>query len=165
MKEIILMNAEYNMWANRKFSDLLKNETEEFLTKEIKSSFPSIYKTLFHIWDAEFIWLERLKGNPIAEWPGKTPGAKFSFEKMLANSGLLAKHVQSADENYFGAKTRYKNIRGEEFENTNYGILAHVFNHSTFHRGQIVTMLRAENFGGKIDSTDLITFLRETKRS
>ena len=38
-------------------------------------------------------------------------------------------------------------------------LLQHVANHSTYHRGQITTMLR--QLGAKATSTDLIIFYRE----
>ena len=51
-------------------------------------------------------------------------------------------------------------MKGEEFKNGVEGILFHVVNHGTFHRGQILTMLRELGFTS-FPSQDLITFLRE----
>ncbi|MBC7865745.1 MAG: hypothetical protein IAF38_22420 [Bacteroidia bacterium] len=161
IKQLITQQAEYNLWANTKFAELLKDEPVELLNKEIKSSFHSINKTLFHIWDAEFIWLERLNGRSLNSFPSKEKDAQFSFEGMLKTSKDLLKLIELAEENYFLKETTYRNIKGDEFTSVNQGILLHVFNHGTFHRGQVVTMLRGENFSNKIDSTDLISFLRE----
>ena len=54
---------------------------------------------------------------------------------------------------------------GKPYSNTVEEIIYHVVNHGTFHRGQIVTMLRANGVTKLADteelsSTDLITYLR-----
>ena len=54
---------------------------------------------------------------------------------------------------------RYKNLTGEEFSNPLWQILHQLSNHATYHRGQIVTLLR--QLGAKPVSTDLIVFYRE----
>ncbi|MGI8581133.1 MAG: DinB family protein [Chitinophagaceae bacterium] len=43
-----------------------------------------------------------------------------------------------------------------------YEMLLHLFNHQTFHRGQIVTMFRQLGFD-KIPPTDFIVFSRSKK--
>jgi uncharacterized damage-inducible protein DinB len=43
-----------------------------------------------------------------------------------------------------------------------YEMLAHVFNHNTYHRGQLITMLRQVGVTD-LPQTDLIFFYRQTK--
>jgi uncharacterized damage-inducible protein DinB len=43
----------------------------------------------------------------------------------------------------------------------NSGMFFHIMNHSSFHRGQLVTMLRNAGFEGKMPRTDMIVYLRE----
>jgi uncharacterized damage-inducible protein DinB len=54
---------------------------------------------------------------------------------------------------------RYKAFSGDEFSNPLWQSLHQVSNHATYHRGQIVTMLR--QLGVKPVSTDLIMYYRE----
>ncbi|MES1222732.1 MAG: DinB family protein, partial [Bacteroidota bacterium] len=54
--------VKYNLWANKRIAEVMMNTDGALLSKEIASSFPSIRKTVFHVWDAEFIWLKRLYG-------------------------------------------------------------------------------------------------------
>ena len=54
---------------------------------------------------------------------------------------------------------RYKSLAGEEFSNPLWQILHQLSNHATYHRGQVVTLLR--QLGAKAVSTDLIGFYRE----
>ena len=61
---------------------------------------------------------------------------------------------------------RYLNLRGEFYAYPLWQQLAHVVNHSTYHRGQITTMLR--QLGAAATSTDLLLYydeLNEPQRS
>ena len=51
----------------------------------------------------------------------------------------------------------YTRLNGESYTQPVYKVLAHIFNHSTYHRGQLVTQLRQLGFED-ITSTDLTTF-------
>jgi len=53
----------------------------------------------------------------------------------------------------------YKTMEGKQFSNILWQMMQHLINHSTYHRGQVVTMLR--QLGVKPIGTDLITFYRE----
>jgi uncharacterized damage-inducible protein DinB len=53
----------------------------------------------------------------------------------------------------------YRDIRGQPFTNTMAQMLRHVVNHSTYHRGQVITMLR--QLGADAVGTGLITYYRE----
>jgi uncharacterized damage-inducible protein DinB len=53
----------------------------------------------------------------------------------------------------------YQNTKRESFKQPTWQMLTHLFNHGTFHRGQIVTMLRQLG-EEKIPVTDYIEFSR-----
>lgn len=56
----------------------------------------------------------------------------------------------------------YANIAGEPLASSISEMLRHVVNHSTYHRGQIVTMLR--QLGKRPPSTDMILYFRTASR-
>jgi len=157
MKKVIQKYARYNQWANRKLVDLVKTLGPELLEKEIGSSFNSIKKTILHMADAEYIWHCRLTHGTPDEIPGKS-GA--GIEALDATDQKLIDLISAEDDAFFGRSTDYKNLKGDPFSNNNFAILWHVFNHSTFHRGQVVTMLRNGGYTGPIEQTDLIAFER-----
>jgi uncharacterized damage-inducible protein DinB len=159
MRTLITQHTSYNAWANAKIVELIKQH-EQLLDTEIKSSFPSLRKTLFHIWDAEYIWLQRLKGESIDNWPSKLFDARIPLDKLTANSRSFHEFAKDKDDAYFLSSTEYKNLKGEVFSTSNHGIVMHCMNHSTFHRGQVVSMLRGLGYEGAVDSTDLISYLR-----
>lgn len=106
---------------------------------------------------AEEIWLNRLKGTESREWETWTSltAAQIIDEYVRINKSMIDFLKSSDMEN----KVRYSNSSGKEFTQTVGEIGMHVVNHASYHRGQIVTLLRANNFE-QIPSFDLINYLR-----
>ena len=161
MKEILLKYANYNFWANDLLISLIDKEKNDVLDKNIISSFPSVKETVFHIWGAEYIWLKRLKGESLTDWPSKNFKGTFAEakEQMLLNEKAIISFVQDLPEDKLSDSFLYKNIEGKTFSNTILEAVHHCMNHSTYHRGQIVTMLRQLGVT-EIPSTDFIAYCR-----
>jgi len=155
----------YNEWANTKVADVLRAVEDQIFFQDNKSSFQSIAKTVLHIWDAQHIWLQRMQGNSLTTWPSaKFKGSKDdSLNGLIRSSGDLSEFMLSKKKTYLATVYPYKNIKGEPFEGTYEDTLFHVVNHSTYHRGQIITMLR-ESGSTLLPSTDLIHYLRALKK-
>ena len=158
MKTLLHQYTSYNIWANTQFGILLKDLDLALLDKEVISSFPSLRKTVFHIWDAELIWLSRMKKQVVA-WPPSAQYKDPSIDEFVNASKAFDEFVRLEDDDFLKGTTTYKNTKGIEFSNPNSGIIMHCMNHSTFHRGQLVTMLRTVGIT-KIPQTDLIAFLK-----
>lgn len=165
MKQIILTYAKYNYWANERICNALSIVTDDLLDKEIKSSFSSVRKTLMHVWGAEYIWFMRVNGESPSEWPGdKFSGSTNEMcSRFLETSKAIIGFVSGTDDEKLGASCNYKSMNGTEFQNTYFEMLFHCMNHTTYHRGQIITMLREAGFSN-LPSTDLIVYLRENKQ-
>ena len=67
--------------------------------------------------------------------------------------------LQEKDEGYFAGDLEYKNSRGLPFTQPVFPILTHVWNHSTWHRGQISTAVTS--LGRPAPELDLLYFLRK----
>ncbi len=61
MKQLLQQLAYYNIWANRLLLDAVKKVPEEYYQKEVASSFPSLLKTVLHMWNAQSVWWQRMK--------------------------------------------------------------------------------------------------------
>ena len=158
MKELLQQYAAHNIWATKLLIRAINLLPEENYTAAITSSFPSLYKTIQHMWLAEEVWWKRHKlvEHIIIE------SEKFegSFTELVNN--LNKQSVQwkewidgctEAQLQHVFAFIRQK----EQFKLPTYQMLVHIFNHATYHRGQLVTILR--NLGlQKIPSTDFSTF-------
>ena len=159
----ILIYTQYNYWANELLLSVIERDmNNKMLDKEIISSFPSLRKTAYHLWDAEFIWLKRLTGESLNNWPSKNFNGTFSEakEKILLNDKLFIEFVEKLNVEKLSELFTYKNVEGKTFTNPMWESVHHCMNHSTYHRGQIVTMLRQPGITN-IPSTDFITFCRK----
>ena len=161
MKAQLVKYTEYNNWANKIITDIISNLSEEQIDKAQVSSFPSIRKTWYHIWDAQGIWMIRLHGETVTDWPSKNFKGTTSdaIDSFLNSSGEFAALIKGFNEEVIKNNIQYKNIEGKEFTNTIADIVMHVMNHSTFHRGQLISMFREVGIT-KIPSTDFITYCR-----
>jgi len=151
----------YNQWANTKVADVLREIEDQIFFQDNKSSFPSIAKTVLHIWDAQHIWVKRMQGNSQSKWPSASfKGSKDdSLNGLVESSSELSEFLQTKPKSFLSTLYAYKNMKGEPFENTYEDTLFHVVNHSTYHRGQIFSMLREAGMK-QLPSTDLIHYLR-----
>jgi uncharacterized damage-inducible protein DinB len=116
------------------------------------------------MWDAEVIWLKRMAGETLSDWPSKN--FRGTHQELISNvvqsSKNLKAFVDSKGSDFPTSRIRYKNLKGEWFEDEISGILYHVVNHGTYHRGQITTMLRSLKVE-TILSTDIIIYIRSQK--
>lgn len=161
MKELLQKYAAYNLWANQILLAKLSTVSSEILHKETGSSFGSIYKTLVHLMEVEDIWLQRLKLQDHIQMPDKDPNENIELvsSKLLTLSKQWSEWVIESNEKNLTHVFGYYNSKKEYFKQPVYEVLLHLFNHQTYHRGQIVTLLR-QNGIEKIPPTDFIAFAR-----
>ena len=158
VRELLQNYARYNQWAHKRLLDLINTLPVEQHHTIIPSSFDSLYKTVFHVWGAESLWLGRLNQAPIT-----ITGDAFneSMEKlstaMETVDQLLVEWVGSKDDDQLVKKLHYHNKAGLAFYQSYDLLLQHIFNHSTYHNGQMVSMLRALDIT-KIPATDFVAW-------
>ncbi len=150
--------AAYDLWANEHFVDRLIGESEDLLDQHVASSFPSLRSTLMHIRDAESAWRCRLKSEKVI-WPAQSSS---EIGSLLHYTGMLNDQVHQMQEGDLLRTITYTDLRGNEHQQPAWEMIMHCFNHSTQHRGQLITMMRALEMD-RIPSTDLARFQRESK--
>lgn len=162
MKQLLQQYAAYNVWANQRIFDAINNLSDAAISRDIVSSFPSVYKTVQHMWLAEEAWWKRLKLLENFELESEKFTGSFSElqKKMMAQSNELLNWVEHANEAQLQHEFSYQNSKKERYKQPVYEMLMHVFNHGTYHRGQLVTMLRQLGVE-KILPTDMIVFYRK----
>lgn len=163
MKQLLRQYAAYNLWANKIILERLALLPDEMLHKETGSSFGTIYKTLVHLMEVESIWWQRLELQEHILLPEKDPDENFEklSKKLLVLSTQWGDWVKDANEKKLTHVFGYQNTKKEFFKQPVYEMLLHLFNHQTYHRGQIVTMMR-QNGIDKIPATDFIAFSRKS---
>jgi uncharacterized damage-inducible protein DinB len=162
VRELLQNYARFNQWAHKRLLDLIHTLTNEQQHNIIPSSFDSLYKTVFHVWGAESLWLGRLNLAPITITgdPFNESMEKLS-EALEAIDRLWVEWVESRSDEQLVQKLNYHNKAGIPFTQSYDLLLHHIFNHSTYHNGQLVTMLRALGVQN-IPATDFVawTFLQ-----
>lgn len=153
--------ASFNLWANTRMVNWLREKPAELLYQEVPSSFPSLEKTLLHLWDGQFIWLERLNNRPVSDFPSKTFSGSASdvFNGLLASSEQFNNFVAALPEEAFSQPRTYRQFNGEDYATPCAEIIQHCMNHGTFHRGQLVTMGRCLGLTDP-PKTDFTLYLR-----
>lgn len=134
----------YNGWANKKLISSIKEiETEELL-KDLSSSFSSIRDTMVHILGAEELWLSRWLGEQGRTLlnPNDFPNHLAISERWDSFNNQIDDFLVSLKEEDLMREISYKNLEGVAYSLELWKQMLHVTNHSSFHRGQVVTMLR-----------------------
>lgn len=141
LAEMMQRYTAYNHWANEQLAEWLRTASEEDLDREIESSFSSIKKTVVHIWNAEYLWLQIVRDESADDSPGRNfdGGRDDLLDGWLqasANFSNYVKEMSTAELN-----TRRPRTRGEGYT-VIADMILHCMNHSTYHRGQLITMGR-----------------------
>lgn len=142
-RELLATQFEYSKHASRLLLETCAKLTTQELELDRKSSHGGILGTLQHIFYADRVWLSRFRGAPVAfrnedenpslaeltqSWPPILDG----FKDYILSTGQ-----PTLEEDF-----TYTNLAGKKITIVRYQALLHVVNHSTHHRGQVVTMLR-----------------------
>jgi uncharacterized damage-inducible protein DinB len=152
----------YNAWAtNRMFEALARIPARDY-KRDLKASYGSLHGTATHMVGAEKIWLSRLVKKPEAalmteQDAPSLQSLKTTWEDVAART---ARFVSRLDDKALGGSLEYVPTEGKKFTNEVQQILQHLVNHSSYHRGQIASMMR--QIGAEPAHTDLIAFFRLT---
>jgi uncharacterized damage-inducible protein DinB len=148
----------YNRWANDRLFDAVASLTPNEFTRDLGSSYPSLRDTLLHIIWAEWIWLQR--------WKGTSPQSVFQGRDFPVLDALRAQwsdvdidqraFLDTVTSERLLAVVPYVNLHGQTWQYPLWRQMYHVVNHSTYHRGQVTTMLR--QLGAQAVATDLLVF-------
>ena len=165
MKSIYTNYTRYNLWANQRMASVFEGLPEAVAAQHIANSFPSVKLTFLHIWDAEFLWLNRLQGESPSLFPSKKfqGSAAEAMSLLLACSAQFHAFAEAQEEAFFAKNLSFKTISYGSQTAFAHEMIHHCMNHSTYHRGQLTMMARQLGLEN-LPPTDLIYFLRENKR-
>ena len=161
-KQYFIELADYNIWANNIQCDWLEQLSEDQWKQPIVSSFNSIQETVLHLISAENVWLQRLEKEANPEWLQTsytgTKAEHITLWKSL--SQRLKDFTIDMDESVLKENLEFRRLNGDPYSMSHYQVLAHIFNHSTYLRRQLITMLRQSGFT-KVGSTDMLGYFRK----
>jgi len=163
VKDLLLRYAKFNQWAHKRLLEVIGGLSPEQQHRSVPSSFDSLYKTVLHVWGAESLWLGRLNMSPIQisgdPFNGSMDDLRAAMESV---DQQWVDWVGSKKDSLLTEEIHYQNKAGLPFQQSYDLLLQHIFNHSTYHNGQLVSMLR--NLGSdKIPSTDFVAWTFEDR--
>jgi len=171
-KDDIQLLFAYDRWANNRVLQAASALSDEQFTRDLGGSFRSVQDTLLHIIGGEWGWLTYWK--ELFHSPGFLADLKKRRDAMFDPSGFPnAAAVQLKWAEVEKEQTGFVNGLTEEalekllpFRTTQLKLvrlMQHLANHSTYHRGQVATMMR--QLGAEPLATDFHVFLVEGRRS
>ena len=162
MKPLLLSYAAYNLWANQQIMVRLKTLPTSVLHTKVRSSFESLYATVLHLLDAENMWSQRINLAEKVVRPSDLFTGDFESlsEKLLHQSDAWYNWVSKMQDRMIAHEIIYYNTKKEPFKQPVSDILLHLFNHSTFHRGQLINIMRQLDLDA-LPNTDYINWCRK----
>ncbi|MDE3199804.1 MAG: DUF664 domain-containing protein [Acidobacteriota bacterium] len=167
LKQTLLADVDYSAWANGVLLSACADLTEEQLDKDLGASHESILRTLRHIYYAERAWQRRLAAGVLP--PMVEVGDQRTFQDPDPEPGLvelqrdwprmhreLHAWVDNATEPLLNGELTSLMPDGSRFAVKSWEIVVHSVNHSTLHRGQIISMLRM--LGAQSPNLDQFSF-------
>ena len=139
----------YEIWANDKMIDAIR---------ACKPEDEKLNHLMSHILAARVVWLERIQGVVLTKAIWETQSIEKCIKLNTEINEQYTDFIKSLENKELENLISYKNLKGDDFSSSLSDILAHVFNHSTYHRGQIANRLKA--LGLHIPPTDYIVFSR-----
>jgi uncharacterized damage-inducible protein DinB len=145
----------YMLWADRETLKAVREVRPEDLTRDAGISFGSLLGTLAHILGSQRMWLSRFSGDPLDRVPGPLdyPDLQAWIQGWEENAAGIGAFIASLTDEQIAAPITWTNTRGETFTRPLWQPVLHLVNHSSYHRGQVVSLLR--QLGHQPPSTDL----------
>lgn len=142
--------ARYNHHVNAEMGRILASLGEAEWDRALGGFYPSIRSLCSHIFGTDLAWLKRfatLRTFPFAQDPmlARAPAwgellfakcADYQPEREVLD-GLFVRLAEELTAEDLAQRLRYKDWRGIDQDRNLGGLILHVFNHQTHHRGMI----------------------------
>ena len=152
---------DYDSWANGLVFDAAARLADEELRRDLSTSHESVFGTLVHIVGAEEVWLARWQKEPAKGLPAVSEfetldALRSRWEGIRRERDAFVSSLEGDDA--LADELEVTTLAGGAYRHTFQEMFHHVVNHSSYHRGQIVTLLR--QLGAEPPATDLIRYHR-----
>ena len=151
----------YMLWADRQMLKSVRSVRPEDLTRDAGVSFRSLLGTMAHILGGQKLWLSRLLGHPdtFVLGPDDFPDLLSWIKAWEENASGVEAFLAGLTDEQLAVPLAWTNLEGESHLRPLWQAVLELVNHSTYHRGQVVSLLR--QMGYPAETTDLIRFFAE----
>lgn len=151
----------YNDWANARLLSCAAELAADAWTRDMGGAFPTLLGLTAHVVGAERIWLMRWKRESPKARPAwadaPTPAVlRAALDEVERDRAEFLRTLTPQD---VASDISYTLLNGSGATMPLATLLQHAANHSTYHRGQIASMLR--RLGAAPPATDLLLFAME----
>ncbi len=171
--ELLQRLHQHRAWVNGNLLTAAATLSNEQLRAEFQIGQGSIWKSLLHLYAAEYVWLEALLGNEEflvpGDLPGKLPGNQQG-EDGITDPNDLRQKWSTLEQRWIGCLASLtpaaleevvnrKSSSGQRFGTRRSDVLLHVCTHAHYTAAQVVNMLRHIGVE-KLPETMLISLAR-----
>ena len=151
----------YNDWANARLLACAAEMPDEAWRRELGDSFPTVLALVAHMVGAERVWSMRWRGESPKGRPAwmanPTPAVlRAVLDEVEAERAAFLAGITEPD---LARPIRYTLLDGTGNTLPLATLVLHTANHSTYHRGQLASMLR--RLGASPPATDFLVFAVE----
>ena len=152
---------DYHYWATHRLLDAVGVLSAEDYTRPLGGSFGCIRDTVVHVLLADEIWCARWEGRPISGFEpyDSVPDVPAARARWRALEPVVHALVDELGEDGLQRTFSYRLRNGTPGTSTYTQVMQHVVNHGSYHRGQVVTLLRQIGAAPPA-SLDLVAFHR-----
>ena len=154
-----LKELDYQVWAEKKFFNLISSIDESKWTKEISESNKSLKSVYIHKLEVMWFWFSLCKVKDLRKL-GEPPNFEsMSKENLIKQYLFLFLEMKDYAENCNEKMSLNLNWVKKPYETTTHEIIYNVLNHHTYHRGQIAMLLK--QLGLDVPETDYNPYMFE----
>jgi len=166
--EITLMSADhfqrmidYMIWADRRVWACIAALSDDDIARPVAYSLGSLHEQVVHQMEVQWMWLERIKGISTATLPTVLdyPTRESLVERWTRTQEAWHNYVLALEDDDLRTTITYQRMRDNttlELRLTD--ILAHVINHATDHRSQMLALIAS--YGGETFEQDYIFYVQ-----
>lgn len=156
LQNLISRLLRYNLWANERLTSWLLTIDRNILYERTGSSLGTIDRTLQHILSAQIYWYAIIVKRLLTEF--NQPVKEHAADEVIADLVISSQQLVN-DLSVLNEQQLIESIQVSDSTQSRYEYILHVVNHSSYHRGQVVTMCRALGITGEIPVTDYDGYL------
>lgn len=151
----------YMLWADRLMLKAVRDVRPEDLTRDAGISFGSMLGTMVHMAGSQRLWLSRFFGQTLDHIPtlADYPDLLSWIHAWEETASEIEAFLAAVTSEQLAAPITWTSTTGEIHTLPLWQPVVHMVNHVTYHRGQVVSLLR--QMGYQTPSTDLVYYFIE----
>ena len=159
--------AQYQLWAEKKFFEILEKVSDEDWSKHISGFTKSLQEIYIHKYEVMYFWFtvifvrdsKKVGENPLGIPDFESISKELFIIEALKLFDKLIQYIRTTENAQLALELEW--IK-KPYQVTSHEILFNIFNHLTYHRGQTAFIFK--KLGYEIPETDYNPYLYTIKK-